>query len=350
MAMSQTQIPNRQQHDAMLMQMQQQFAMQQQQAQQRMQQLQAPPQGGPPGAPPQGGPPPGPQAPGGADPQAGQQIQLALQNMQEQISDFAQKPTYEDVMAFLRDNRARAFVLDIETDSTIQLDEQKEKQQRAEFMQVLGNILPQLAAMIAAQPAMAGFAGELLKFAVAPYRVGRQLDNAIDDAVQQMTQLASQGGAGGQQQQGKGQETVAAATIQAGVDREKLQWQSQENEKERQVKLAEIQSRAQTDAMKLANEKEVAMLEYQGNEKERQAKILHINAQMQRDQQKAAMDAQKAQTDIAMNAQKQRLVQQGMQEKNSMAREQMAQKAQDNVLNRNLKAQQIQQRNGPRMP
>ena len=132
----------------------------------------------------QGGPPPGPQAPGGADPKA--EIQQALDLAQQQLQSFASKPTYEDVMAFLRDNRARSFVLDIETDSTIQLDEQKEKQSRAEFMQVLGNILPQLGAMVAAQPAMSTFAGEILKFSVAPYRVGRQLDNAIDDAVQVM--------------------------------------------------------------------------------------------------------------------------------------------------------------------
>ena len=346
MAMSQTQLPRKAEHQMQLMQMQQQFAQQAQQAQQRMQQLQAPqgPQGGPPGmGPPQGGPPPGaaPQpSPGGGDPTA--EIQAALQQAQQQLQAFAQKPTYEDVMAFLRSNRDRAFVLDIETDSTIQFDEQKEKQGRVEFMQMLGGLLPQLGAMVAAQPAMAPFAGKLVKFSVAPYRVGRELDNAIDDAVQQMETLAGQGGQGQEDPKTKGMKQDAAAKAQ--IEREKMQWQTQENDKERQLKIAELQMKGQLETQKIQNEQQVAQLEYEGNEKERQAKIMQINAQMQRDQQKGAIDQQNAQMKIGMDAQKQRIQAQGMAEKNAMSREQMAQKAQDNAMNRNMKAQQFDQK------
>ena len=45
-----------------------------------------------------------------------------------------------------------------------------------------------------------------------------------------------------------------------------------------------------------------------------------------------------------MNAQKQRIAAQGMQEKNAMVRERMEQKAQDNAMNRNMKAQQFDQK------
>jgi hypothetical protein len=231
-------------------------------------------------------------------------------------------------------------VLDIETDSTIQLDEQKEKQSRAEFMQVLGNILPQLGAMIAAQPAMASFAGEILKFAVAPYRVGRQLDNAIDDASQLMQGIAGQG----QQEDPKTKGMKQDAAAKAQIEREKMQWQTGENDKERQIKQLELQIKAMSDQKKLENEQQVAMLEYQGNEKERQAKILQINAQMQRDAQKGEIDQQNAAMKINMDAQKQRIVAQGMQEKNAMSREQMAQRAQDNAMNRSMKAQQFDQK------
>jgi hypothetical protein len=340
-AMSQTQLPRKAEHQMQLAQMQQQFAQQAQMAQQRMQQLQGPqgiPPGGPAGMGQQGGPPPGPPALGGADPTA--EIQQALTQAQQQLQAFAQKPTYEDVMMFLRNNRARNFVLDIETDSTIQLDEQKEKQSRAEFMQVLGNILPQLGAMIAAQPAMASFAGEILKFAVAPYRVGRQLDNAIDDASQLMQGIAGQG----QQEDPKTKGMKQDAAAKAQIEREKMQWQTGENDKERQIKQLELQIKAMSDQKKLENEQQVAMLEYQGNEKERQAKILQINAQMQRDAQKGEIDQQNAAMKINMDAQKQRIVAQGMQEKNAMSREQMAQRAQDNAMNRSMKAQQFDQK------
>jgi hypothetical protein len=355
MQMSQTQLPRKAEHFMQLQQKQQAFQQQAMQAQQRMQQLQAPPQGGSPGAPPgmgmqQGGPPPGAppmQAPGGpppgADPTA--EIQAALQQAQSELESFAQKPTYEDVMMFLRSNRARNFVLDIETDSTIQFDEQKEKQSRAEFLQVLAPMLQQVGAMVSALPTLAGFAGEILKFGVAPYRVGRQLDNAIDEAVQTMMAAAGQAGQGGLGGPGdkNDKDTAASDAIKAQVEREKLQWQTQENEKERQLKIAELQMKGQLEMRKLEQEQQIARLEYEGNEKERQAKIIQINAQMQRDAQKGAIDQQNSQMKMGLDAQKQRIVQQGMQEKNAMTRDQMHMKAQDNVLNRNMKAQQFAQ-------
>jgi hypothetical protein len=316
MAMSQTQLPRTIEHQQQLAQMQQKLAMAQQaamgQAQQQM----------------------------GQNPTAPDETQAQLMQAQQQIATFAQKPTYEQVMQFLRDNRARNFVLDIETDSTIQLDEQREKQQRAEFLQVLAPMIQQLGAMVTAQPAMASFAGEILKFGVAPYRVGRQLDNAIDDAVQQMQTLAAQPNAGNQQ--GKdGKASAQDTAAKAQIEREKMQWQGQENEKERQLKVAEIQAKAQADQAKIQSEREVAMLEYQGNEKERQAKIMQINAQMQRDAEKHQHDLQKAQADFVLNTQKAQISAQGMQAKNQMAQAAMAQKKQDNALNRQQKDAQF---------
>src|SRR5262245_20320632 len=281
------------------------MSLQQQMQQQQMQQMQAA------------------QSPGIAqaaqqNPQALQQIdqqQKGLQKqMQDQMAALMAKPTQEKVLRFLRDNRARSFVLDIETDSTIQLDEQFEKQQRTEFLGMLSQLLPQLGQMIIAQPQTAPFAGEVLKFAVAPYRVGRQLDGAIDDMVQTMSQQAAQGVNG---QQGANQEDPAKIQL----EREKLQAQQAENEKDRQLQLAEMQQKHQLEAAKLQGEREIAMLEFQGNERERQAKIVQIQANMRADQEKARIDAQKAQSDFILNTQKQQIARQGAIEKNQMVRQ-----------------------------
>src|SRR4029077_12185307 len=104
----------------------------------------------------------------------------------------AEKPNLDQVLKFLHNNRARSFVLDIETDSTIMADEQAEKQSRTEFMSMMSNLLPQLSMMIGAQPKTAEFCGEVLKFATAPFRAGRSLDGAIDELVEQMKQLGDQ--------------------------------------------------------------------------------------------------------------------------------------------------------------
>ena len=57
---------------------------------------------------------------------------------------------------------------------------------------MLGELLPQLAPMIAAEPKTAQFCGEVLKFATAPFRAGRALDGAIDELVEQMKAKADQ--------------------------------------------------------------------------------------------------------------------------------------------------------------
>ena len=61
------------------------------------------------------------------------------------------------------------------------IDENGEKERRAEFMAVLTPMLQQVGQMVTNTPEMRDSAGELLKFAMAPYRAGRSLDGAIDE-------------------------------------------------------------------------------------------------------------------------------------------------------------------------
>jgi hypothetical protein len=124
--------------------------------------------------------------------QALQQVQQAEATAQAHITQLQEKPTIEQVLHFLSSNRSRVFVLDIETDSTIQIDEQAEKKQRGEFVGMMSSLLPQLAAMVGAEPKTAPFAGEMLKFSVAPFRAGRSMDGAINELVELLKQKGSQ--------------------------------------------------------------------------------------------------------------------------------------------------------------
>src|SRR5690606_6713574 len=64
-----------------------------------------------------------------------QQAQQAiLEKYQPQIAKLRNTVVIEDVMQLLRDQKARAFTIEIETDSTIMTDEMAEKQSRAEFL------------------------------------------------------------------------------------------------------------------------------------------------------------------------------------------------------------------------
>jgi hypothetical protein len=120
------------------------------------------------------------------------QAQDAVNQIMEQIAKLQAKPTIEQVMRLLRDDKLRPFILDIETDSTIAADEQAEKQSRTEFVTALGGMIQQFGPVMMAKPELAPMVGGLIKFALAPFRVGRELDGLIDEAVDNMGQASNQ--------------------------------------------------------------------------------------------------------------------------------------------------------------
>ena len=275
-----------------VMNLQQQMAQQQMMAQQQQQQQQiAGPQGGPPGAPPQ------PQQPQGPPPQ----VMMQLEQMQKQIQDEMEKPTVEQVMEFLRDYRTTAFILDIETDSTIQADENAEKQRRTEFIGVLAQLIPQLVQMISLDPGTATFCGETLKFAVAPFRAGRTLDGAIDDLVDQMEQKAKQASANP-----KPDPETQKLQMTQQLEQQKLIFKKQADDQKHQIDMFKLQNDSKLEQQKLDGEFRLAMFEAAGKREENMAKIQQINAKtqqervhhqatMQENQQKMQLNQQTAQ-------------------------------------------------------
>lgn len=214
--------------------------------------------------------------------QALQQLQAATQ---KQVNELAAQPTKEKVASLLSEQRMRPFALDIETDSTIQPDEDAEKQRRAEFLTALGGAMQQLAPMVQGQPQTAGFAGEVLKFAVAPFRAGRELDAAIDEFVDNMQQQASQ--------------------PQQNPEAEKAKAEAETKAKEMELKQAELQMKMQTDQAKIQADMQKMQMEgqkgvadAQAKQAEAQLKINQLEAKILADSQKHAQDMEKGQLDI----------------------------------------------------
>ena len=100
------------------------------------------------------------------------------------IAAIAQMEPPEGMEQLLRSDVARQFSIDIETDSTIAMDDAQEKQDRTEFLQVFSNTLANSAEAVNAglfpQEALARF----IEFAVQPWRVGRELEEVIDNLAQ----------------------------------------------------------------------------------------------------------------------------------------------------------------------
>lgn len=242
-----------------------------------------------------------------------QQAQDAVADIMEQIAKLQGKPTIEKVMKFLRDNKMRCFVLDIETDSTVAADEQMEKQQRTEFVTALGGMVNQFGAVIQTMPQLTPLFGGLLKFALAPYRVGRELDGLIDEAIDALTQQ-------GQQPPPENPDAIKAKAeaekmtgemeLKAKEDMRKQQMHEADIKAKEAVTQAELQSKAAVTKIQidtttaLADQKgKIDASLYAKQIADMNAAEARAAAAHQRDMEMKALDIQAKKVTIAANAQ-----------------------------------------------
>lgn len=168
------------------------------------------------------------------NPQMAQQL-VAM--AQAEIDKLMQEVTFDQVMTMLREQRVRPFLIDIETDSTVMANEDQNKQRSAEFLTALGGALAQLGQMVDARPETAPFAGEVLKFAVSPYRAGRELDAAIDEMIDMMKKPKPP----------QQDPAAAKAEADAAAKKEELQAKLQSEQAKAQMDQQAAQARMQSD-------------------------------------------------------------------------------------------------------
>jgi hypothetical protein len=97
-------------------------------------------------------------------------------------------PTWAEVCGLLQDNALRAFRIDIETDSTIEPQDRQEKQRRLEFVTAVGEYVGRSLPAIQLAPQLLPIIVEGLKFLVRGFRAGREMEEVIDRAMDQLVQ------------------------------------------------------------------------------------------------------------------------------------------------------------------
>lgn len=179
------------------------------------------------------------------DPQAQQQAQQMLQQAQGQVQQLQQTITIEKVVGLLKEQRIRPFVLEIETDSTIQPDEDAQKQRATEFITAVGGFMQQSVQAVQLMPEMAPLAAEMLQFTASQFRVGRSVDGAIDEFADKMKQLASQPKPPPPEQVKADAEMKA---MQAAADQKKQDAQQAAEADQRKAQLEEQKAKNEADA------------------------------------------------------------------------------------------------------
>jgi hypothetical protein len=224
-----------------------------------------------------------------------------------------QQCTIDDVVDLFRSTALRRFRIDIETDSTITGDESQERQDRQGLIESLTKMVEAWGPIVEQQPVMANMAGELMMFGIRAFRVGRTLEETVQETVDK---LSAELGQPKPPPQPSPDEMVKLAGIKAktqaeiqkaGIDLQQAQHdaraKSEQTQMDGQLEAFKAQNDAQREQQK--HELEVTRLQLAAqNEREKHHMEMTRKAQdhqhqMESAQQTHALGIEAKQTDIA---------------------------------------------------
>ena len=210
---------------------------------------------------------------------AQQQAQMMAQQQQPmppQLEEMLQKPTWGECMQVLRDDKQRSYRVDIETDSTISGDQAMDQKSMTELLTGISTFISNAGPAVEAGYLPLEAAKSLLMSAVRRFRMGREVEDALD-----MIGDEEGGAAGdGQQQAQQAQQQQMEQQAAAQADQMKMQMEQQNSA----IKAQETQQRAQIeqDKMQLDAKVQQASLMIQEQEiglKERDMALREFEAQ-----------------------------------------------------------------------
>ena len=159
----------------------------------------------------------------------------------EQLSE-TDKQLVPQAIAMLKNNPMRTFRVEVATDSMLYQDEQREKQDRVEFLSAVGAYLDK--ATQAAQmmpPEATPLLMDLLKFGVTGFRIGRTIEGEFDNVADAIKEKAKQ------PQQPKPDPEMMKIQMEAQSRQAELQNETQMRTQEIQLEAQKQEAQAQND-------------------------------------------------------------------------------------------------------
>jgi hypothetical protein len=189
-----------------------------------------------------------------------QQIAQQAQQMQqepppppqipEDVQELMDLPTWEDVEELIRDDTARSFRIDIETDSTIKTDQENEKQARTEF---LGAVSGFMAQVVNVPPELRELSMEMLMFGVRGFKVSRELETSFEAAMREMKKA----------QEAPQDQQPDPEALKAQAEQVRTQSEMQLVQMKAQSDMDLVQMKAQSDQQKYQAEIQLKQMEIQ---------------------------------------------------------------------------------------
>lgn len=155
------------------------------------------------------------------------------------VSGIAYTPDGKDpdviaqAIALLKNETARNFQIDIQTDTLVELDEAGEKQARIEFLTAAGGFLDKAVKAGQSAPELQPLLMSMLLFGVRGFKVGRELEKDFEQAMEQLRQKAQN-----------------PPQPQPNPEEMKIQADQQKFQQEMQLKFNEFQQELQMEMQK----------------------------------------------------------------------------------------------------
>lgn len=193
-----------------------------------------------------------------------------------QVSGIANTPDGQNpelvaqAIALLKNEPIRNYNIDIETDSMVEIDQQKEKADRVEFLGAASSFLEKAVQAAQVAPEILPLVTQMMLFGVRGFKVGRELEGTFEQFQQQAVEKVKQ-------QQANPQPNPAEQEAQAKMQLEqhKAQVEAQKAEMDAQIEkykadlkaqtdMQVAQMRAETDIKLKAMDKSGELIEYDG--------------------------------------------------------------------------------------
>lgn len=163
---------------------------------------------------------------------------------------------FMQVTNFLKDDKLRTYSIDIETDSTVMADEQAERNDRVQFLQVLTPFLEQMIQVSSAAPQLLPACSEAIMFTIRTFKQGRSLESSFEQGTQAMIEFVNQREQGPppDPEMAKAQAKIQADQATAAIRQQTAQQDAQLKEQRMQADIMLQASKAQA-AMELEDAK-----------------------------------------------------------------------------------------------
>lgn len=216
-----------------------------------------------------------------------QQAQMAGQQPPpppQEITDYLDLPTVEEVEPLLRDDLLRSFKIDVESDSTIRADLTRNQQVMGEFVQGTAAYIQSVGPAVQAGLLPANVAVDIYAAFARNFKLGKQVEDSLDKLAENATKAAQQ------PQPPKQDPEMEKAQAEIQMEQQRLQMEMQKAEQDAALQQKKIEAEIALKQME-----QQAKLQLQQQEMQQKLQIERERSQME-----AAMAADRHEREMSM--------------------------------------------------